>query len=269
MSSSDRQTPFIGSKISLISKMDIRYEGVLYNVDPIESTIALVKVRSFGTEERPAQCKVSAHDTVYDCITFRAADIKDLVICEVPNQPPMPPPLQVIEEDPAIISVSTHSNVPQNYENGFSQQSQFYGVQQPRGYIAFNDDYDFERANMQFQQSLNGIDAGVQNVTIQDTYTEGNSTESSRNERLYDRNRSFFDEPKLWSTGTVPRTNGRHDHFTNQETFGQSTVRSQRYVRGSRGRGAPGYRTRPKRFVPSNSWTSPNPYTMYRDMSEF
>lgn len=33
--------PEIGSKISLISKADIRYEGKLFTVDPNECTIAL------------------------------------------------------------------------------------------------------------------------------------------------------------------------------------------------------------------------------------
>ena len=35
------EMPYIGAKISLISKGDIRYEGTLYSIDMNESTIAL------------------------------------------------------------------------------------------------------------------------------------------------------------------------------------------------------------------------------------
>ena len=38
--------PELGSKISLVSKADIRYEGRLFTVDPTECTIALANGES-------------------------------------------------------------------------------------------------------------------------------------------------------------------------------------------------------------------------------
>ncbi|KAL3285232.1 hypothetical protein HHI36_019344 [Cryptolaemus montrouzieri] len=90
--------PELGSKISLISKADIRYEGRLFTVDPQECTIALSSVRSFGTEDRETQCPIPAQNQVYDYILFRGSDIKDIRVLN--NVPP-----QTLN-DPAIMQLS-------------------------------------------------------------------------------------------------------------------------------------------------------------------
>lgn len=97
------EVPFLGCKISLISKCDIRYEGILYCVDAKESTIALSKVKSYGTEDRAdpnSGSWVAPKNEVYDIIIFRASDVKDLRV-----DTPEPPGLS----DPAIISAHQHA----------------------------------------------------------------------------------------------------------------------------------------------------------------
>lgn len=96
--------PELGSKISLISKADIRYEGRLFTVDPQECTIALANVRSFGTEERETQFPVAPQNQVYEYILFRGSDIKDIRVVNNVN---------TIPNDPAIVQMTVQPNLGQ------------------------------------------------------------------------------------------------------------------------------------------------------------
>jgi len=87
--------PYIGSKISLISNSQIRYQGILYTINTQESTIALQSVSCFGTEGRKAP-EIPPSSEVYDFIIFRGQDIKDLTVLE---------PSSAVN-DPAIVSIN-------------------------------------------------------------------------------------------------------------------------------------------------------------------
>ncbi|XP_014190301.1 protein LSM14 homolog B [Haplochromis burtoni] len=93
--------PYIGCKVSLLSKAQNRYEGILYTIDAANSTVVLAEVKCFGTEGRPTDRPTSPKDDVYEYITFRGSDIKDITLGDPPRYH------HGLPQDPAIIQTSS------------------------------------------------------------------------------------------------------------------------------------------------------------------
>ncbi|KAK3941738.1 Scd6-like Sm domain-containing protein [Diplogelasinospora grovesii] len=109
---------FIGARISLISRSNIRYVGVLREINSDESTVSLENVKSFGTENRAVEgeAEYAPSEQIYDYVVFRGSDVKDLRIEEGPGQvkentPPAMP------NDPAIVG-SGPARPPRNMPPG-------------------------------------------------------------------------------------------------------------------------------------------------------
>lgn len=107
-----------GSRISLISKKNIRYEGTLYSINESNATVALQNVRSYGTEGRekldPEVTFVAPQDSVHPYLLFRGCDIKDLHVHEnAAQQPPADPAIMSAKAPPNKEAASKKAEAPQ------------------------------------------------------------------------------------------------------------------------------------------------------------
>jgi len=116
--------PYIGSKISLVSNAEIRYEGTLYTINTEESTIALQHVKSFGTEGR-RKPEVPPSNETYHFIIFRGKDIKDLTVLSSSK------PKGAASVDPAIVTVNEAP--PRKGKGNFAQMQQWWSEMAPKG----------------------------------------------------------------------------------------------------------------------------------------
>lgn len=114
---------YIGKTISLISNKGVRYVGLLYNISAEDATVALQSVRSFGTEGRMAEqgqpnLEVLPGTDVYDFVTFRGSDVKDLSVLDTPLDQVQPVPYQPATHAlnapaPAPATATSNQNAPQ------------------------------------------------------------------------------------------------------------------------------------------------------------
>ena len=99
---------YIGSRIALISKSDIKYIGTLHEINSESHTVALESVTSYGTEGRkgnPAE-EIAGSEHVYEYIVFRGSDVKELNIVAPPGDAAQENRRPAVPDDPAILGVS-------------------------------------------------------------------------------------------------------------------------------------------------------------------
>jgi len=114
---------FIGSKISLISNLLVRYEGTLYTIDPQESTIALQNVRMMGTEDRSAEKVIKPSSTIYEYMIFNGENIKKLEMVKEENE----------FEDPAIVEARELPSAELQSQEYYNNQQRKWGGQNNQG----------------------------------------------------------------------------------------------------------------------------------------
>ena len=71
----------MGSKISLLTNAQVRYEGILSEVDPLKKSMTLINVKSFGTEGRRNNInEIPVIDNEISQVQFKVDQIKDFKI---------------------------------------------------------------------------------------------------------------------------------------------------------------------------------------------
>lgn len=240
MSEASSTTPYIGSRISLISKSEIRYEGTLHTIDPSQHTVSLSNVKSFGTEGRKGDGQeIPPSNEVYEYIIFRGSDIKDLTVVQSSN----------ILGDPAIIQANAAVIHPEpepqivHQEPPQPRNEHFYGRARrahrgrgdtvPHGELSRNSDLTLRE---QYQEEFDFASA---NSLLE------KSDKTADLPKTYDKKSSFFDS--ITSSATDKDKESRFDREKqkqmDRETFGSSSVDTaerelRNYIfRGRRGRG--------------------------------
>lgn len=203
------------NKISIVTKSEIRYEGILYNINPQDQNITLCNVKSFGTEGRRPGNELAPSPQIHDYIIFRGTDIKDLKVLEQ-GQQSAPTESTTTEQKPT--QIQQQGNVQtQNVQQDESKDIKMKGD---------GSDFDFNAMQQNFEK-----------------FTLEHKSDVKVKSYVQD---NFFDD---LSTSTAEKT--REIPFdrvaqkkVDKETFGSEYVdtATHRGGRGGRGRGRGSYR---------------------------
>jgi len=222
--------PYIGAPVTLISSLDVRYEGVLFTIDPNESTVALQNVKCLGTEDRqpPGEKSIPKSDTVYEFIIFRGENIKSISLLEK-NDPakedrhPIPDP-SILKVGPPEPKSTPHQRPSRNFD-----MNRDYNRRPQRQYN--NNRYQDRRQynNQRFQENSDNRRQGGQRQYQQrrpqwrdrQNYNRGYRNNNNRRYNNYrDQNRRPYDPQSAPGTGKfLMKGNDEQEELVLQDEF--------------------------------------------------
>jgi len=196
---------FNSSKISIITKSEIRYEGTLYHINAQDQSITLCNVRSFGTEGRRPSDEIGPSPQIHEYIIFRGSDIKDLKVIETPQTEEKP-------QQQGQAQQTKETTQPQEEQKN-TKSDHKHQNKQPK-MDSYTEEFNFDAMNEKFKQ-----------VAL-----EHKKPEESK--KYYSQD-NFFDNLSSSTLEKDAPPDRAHQKQTDRETFGIDHIR--RPHRGHRG----------------------------------
>ena len=104
----------LGSVLSVVSKLEVRYEGELVAFDAANQTVTLRAVRVFGTEDRPlpaGRVRIPPSSDVFDSVVFSGGDIKNIEVRQVAAPAAVvAPPVAAPAKPPTTTTTTANNN---------------------------------------------------------------------------------------------------------------------------------------------------------------
>eukprot|EP00758_Cryptobia_borreli_P011756 Tbor_TRINITY_DN5690_c5_g2::TRINITY_DN5690_c5_g2_i1::g.9367::m.9367/K18749/LSM14, RAP55, SCD6; protein LSM14 len=232
----------IGSRITVISKANIRYEGFMNFIDSEESTIGLKDVRMYGSEGRRGggADEIKASPQHYDFIVFRGADISNVSVHE--NDTPTVTDNFNSKGDESRGSTERGHRGGGRGGGGNSKNNNYQEGINNRN-VPRNDRFDMNRG-----EEVNNNNNNYNNNNYNNNNNNNNSLHG-RNNRFdnRDNNRRGGDYSRNYRGGDGGHNDRSNRGFRNNDNFGRRDDRIRPYEGGRGGRnnryhGGGGYR---------------------------
>lgn len=82
---SSQTDAYIGKKVWLITKAQVRYEGTVIKLDKVERAMHLAQVKSYGSEGRKnGQGEIAAREDTIDTVVFKIELVQNFEVIQEP-----------------------------------------------------------------------------------------------------------------------------------------------------------------------------------------